>query len=99
MMAQVDFVVFNNIVDGQKRGAEKSYYGINPATEERLFDAPVATESDLNDAVDSAQKAFPSWSRTPYEKRCEVCYSMRSSSSIKISTLLVCIRNPELVTR
>ena len=72
-MAQLSFLSFSNIVDGQKRGAQSSYHGINPATEEKLFDAPVATEADLNDAVESAERAFPSWAEVPFEKRCEVC--------------------------
>ncbi len=33
---------------------------------------PVATEQDLDDAVKSARKAFPSWSQTPIEKRREL---------------------------
>jgi acyl-CoA reductase-like NAD-dependent aldehyde dehydrogenase len=68
----MDFTSFSNIIDGKSRGAETSYHGINPATEEELFDVPVATEADLNDAVISARNIFPSWSQTPFEKRCEL---------------------------
>lgn len=68
----MDFTSFNNIIDGKPRGANISYHGINPATEEKLFDVPVATEADLNDAVASARSAFPVWSQTPFEKRCEL---------------------------
>lgn len=68
----MDFASFSNIVDGKPRGAKALYHGINPATEEKLFDVPVATEADLNDAVNSARKVFPSWSQTPFEQRCEL---------------------------
>lgn len=68
----MDFTTFSNIIDGKPRGADISYHGINPSTEDKLWDVPCATEEDLNDAVTSARKAFPSWSNTPFEKRCEL---------------------------
>ena len=68
----MNFTTFSNIINGSLRGSKTSYHGINPATEEQLFDVPVATEEDLNDAVTSARKAFPEWSQTPFEKRCEL---------------------------
>jgi len=68
----MDFTSFSNIIDGNLRGGKSSYHGINPSTEDILWDVPCATEEDLNDAVTSARKAFPSWSKTPFEKRCEL---------------------------
>lgn len=66
----MDFSTFKNFVDGKPRGSEGSYRGINPSTEEELWDAPVASQQDLNDAVNAAHAAFPSWSKTPFEDRC-----------------------------
>lgn len=43
--------------------------GVNPATEEELWDAPIATRADLDDAVVAGKRAFGSWSQTPLEER------------------------------
>ena len=68
----MDFTTFTNFVNGRPRSSSKSYHGINPSTEEALWSAPLASEQDLNDAVNAAQEAFPSWSRTPFETRCQL---------------------------
>jgi len=66
------FDKFYNIVDGQQRGASSFRNGVNPATKENLWDVPVATQQDVNDAVTVGQKAFLTWSKTPIEKRKEL---------------------------
>lgn len=43
--------------------------GVNPATEEELWNAPIATRADLDDAVIAGKKAFESWSQTSLEER------------------------------
>lgn len=68
----MNFSTFNNIIDGKARSAKTSHHGTNPATEQVLSDVPCATESDLDDAVRSAQEAFPSWSQTAFETRCSL---------------------------
>lgn len=68
----IDFQSFSNIVDGQPRGGKAKYNGINPATKEKLWDVPIATQQDVEDAVSSARKAFPSWSKTPFEQRAKL---------------------------
>jgi acyl-CoA reductase-like NAD-dependent aldehyde dehydrogenase len=60
---RVSFTGFHNVVDGRLRDAKTAYYRINPATSEKLWPAPVATESDLEDAVKAARHAFPSWAK------------------------------------
>lgn len=42
---------------------------INPATEEPVSDCPAASVEQLEDAIQSAKRAFPSWSSSPIEKR------------------------------
>ncbi|MEP7165327.1 MAG: aldehyde dehydrogenase [Ferruginibacter sp.] len=42
---------------------------INPATGEKYGQIPDSNEKDVDAAVHAAQKAFPSWSVTPLEKR------------------------------
>ncbi|KAL8780732.1 MAG: hypothetical protein Q9194_000734 [Teloschistes cf. exilis] len=68
----IDFSTFNNIIDGDRRSAKHFYYGIDPSTEERLWDVPVATEADVEDAVNAAQRAFSSWSHVAFEDRCNL---------------------------
>ena len=68
----MDFSRFSNIIDGQLRGAETTYHGINPATEENLYEVPSATEANVNDTVSSAQKAFPVWSQKSFDERCDL---------------------------
>lgn len=68
----IDFNTFQNIVNGELRGAKKTYTGINPSTREELWPVPVATSQDVEDAVKAANAAFPSWSQTPFEKRLDM---------------------------
>ena len=66
---KIDFTVFHNIVNGQPRGSEKTYHSVDPANKQPLWDAPVATQEDLDDAVRAARVAFKSWSKTPIQDR------------------------------
>lgn len=67
----IDFTSYSNIVDGEPRTADASYNGVNPSTREKLWDCPIATRHDLDDAVAAAQRAFPAWSKTAHEERVE----------------------------
>lgn len=71
-VTKIDFQSFSNIVDAQPRSAKAKYNGINPATKEKLWDVPIATQQDVEDAVSAARKAFPSWSKTPFEQRAKL---------------------------
>lgn len=57
------------IIDGKSAPTQKSHQGINPATLEKKPPVPVATQDDLNRAVDAARKAYKSWSKVPWEER------------------------------
>jgi acyl-CoA reductase-like NAD-dependent aldehyde dehydrogenase len=57
------------VVNGQLKGADRQYHGINPFTEEKLWPAPVATEQDLEEAVVAGNAAFNKWQHTPREER------------------------------
>jgi acyl-CoA reductase-like NAD-dependent aldehyde dehydrogenase len=78
-ISTLDFEKFYNIVDGKQRGSEQVHHGINPATGQELWDCPIASEQDLNDAVASAKKAFPAWRDTPLEKRKELIGKLAES--------------------
>ena len=60
-----------NFIDGKwirPRGA-KTIQAINPANKKKLFKLSVSSKLDVDKAVKSAKKAFPSWSKTsPYKK-------------------------------
>jgi delta 1-pyrroline-5-carboxylate dehydrogenase len=64
-VSTLDFETFYNIIDGKQRGSDKIHHGINPATGQELWDVPIASQQDLDDAVAAAKKAFPAWRDTP----------------------------------
>ncbi|TVY84825.1 putative aldehyde dehydrogenase FUS7 [Lachnellula suecica] len=68
-MKAIDFTTFNNIIAGQPRSSSQLHQGINPSTGKPLWDVPIATQHDLDDAVKSAQGGFKVWSKTPWEER------------------------------
>jgi acyl-CoA reductase-like NAD-dependent aldehyde dehydrogenase len=70
-VSTLDFEKFYNIVDGKQRGSDNIHHGVNPTSGQELWDVPIASEQDLNDAVAAAKKAFPAWRDTPIEKRKE----------------------------
>jgi len=70
-LTEVDFETFSNVVDGQSRNSKEKYQGVNPATKEKLWDVPVASLDDVDDAVAAANKAYKEWSRTTWEYRTE----------------------------
>lgn len=63
---------YYNIVDGKQRGSSEIHNSVNPSTGGKLWDCPIASKQDLEDAVAAAKRAFPSWSQTPVEKRKEM---------------------------
>jgi acyl-CoA reductase-like NAD-dependent aldehyde dehydrogenase len=60
---------FFNVVDGKNRSSDTFYQGINAATGEKLWDVPVASKQDTEDAILAARHAFKSWSAKPFEER------------------------------
>lgn len=60
---------FFNVVDGKVRPAKEHHQVINPRTEEPLWDAPVASSQDLDDAVEAARRAFKTWKKTTVAER------------------------------
>lgn len=71
-VSTISWSSFSNIVDGKPRGAKTHHNGINPVNGEKLWDVPVATQQDVDDAVVSANKAFRTWSQTSIEHRKEL---------------------------
>jgi len=69
MASTVSFTTFHNIIDGKPRDSKTSYQSINPANGEKLWDVPIATKEDVDDAVKSARTAFKTWSKIPFDER------------------------------
>ncbi|KAF5652731.1 fusarin C cluster-oxidoreductase [Fusarium sp. NRRL 25303] len=68
----MNFNTFYNIIAGQPRSARETTSGVNPLDRSSLWPAPVATGNDVEEAVRSAQEAFPAWSRKTYKQRTEL---------------------------
>lgn len=60
---------YKMIIDGERVDSDQFFDVINPATEEVIARCPKATETDLDRAVDAAQRAFKSWSLVSDDER------------------------------
>ncbi|RYO74104.1 hypothetical protein DL766_004925 [Monosporascus sp. MC13-8B] len=79
---------FLNIIDGKPRAAKEHHQVIDPRTEEPLWDAPVASPQDLDDAVEAARRAFKTWKKSTVTER-----------QAKISEVARCVdKNKELLS-
>jgi acyl-CoA reductase-like NAD-dependent aldehyde dehydrogenase len=61
-------------IDGRQLKTVDSFAVYNPATEEVIGYAPKATDTQLNEAVVAAEKAFESWSLIADEERQRLCH-------------------------
>jgi acyl-CoA reductase-like NAD-dependent aldehyde dehydrogenase len=57
------------IINGKSGPTEKTHRGINPATLEQKLEVPIATQENVNQAVEAGKKAFKSWSKVPWNER------------------------------
>jgi phenylacetaldehyde dehydrogenase len=70
------------------RGPQRLYIGgefvttagrlptVNPATGEVLAEAPLATDREVDDAVNAARRAFPSWRAVPPTRRARLLWDL-----------------------
>lgn len=63
------FSTFQNVIAGNLRGSERIHRGVNPSDRVPLWEVPIASVEDLNEAVKASQNAFKSWSKTAWEER------------------------------
>jgi acyl-CoA reductase-like NAD-dependent aldehyde dehydrogenase len=63
---------FYNIINGEKRTAKSTHRVTDPRTEDLLWEVPIATTQDLEEAVTAAHKAFQSWKWSTLPERQEV---------------------------
>ncbi|KAH8664822.1 Aldehyde/histidinol dehydrogenase [Ilyonectria robusta] len=69
MAIPTDFFTFHNVIAGKCRSSERTDRTINPSDRKPLWEVPVASTQDLDDAVASAQNAFVKWSKTKWSDR------------------------------
>ncbi|TFK50176.1 Aldedh-domain-containing protein [Heliocybe sulcata] len=60
---------FRHTINGRKVTSDQHRTVFNPANKQALASAPVADRAQLDEAIDSASAAFPSWAATPIEHR------------------------------
>ncbi|KAF7558196.1 hypothetical protein G7Z17_g16 [Cylindrodendrum hubeiense] len=70
---------FVQIIDGKIGPTKETRHGINPATLEPKADVPIATEKDLDLAVEAAKRAFKVWSKYSYEDRRDAVLAFASA--------------------
>jgi hypothetical protein len=63
---------FTNTVAGKQVDSENKHHGIDPTTGEELWPVPIASQKDVDAAVESATKAFETFRFVPIEKRKEL---------------------------
>jgi acyl-CoA reductase-like NAD-dependent aldehyde dehydrogenase len=68
-MAKIDYTKFRNLIAGTLRSGAKTTRGINPTNRKPLCEVPIASNSDLEDAVSAAHKSWPSWSHKSWAER------------------------------
>jgi malonate-semialdehyde dehydrogenase (acetylating) / methylmalonate-semialdehyde dehydrogenase len=68
--------LLKNYINGQWVEAKTTRYQAvpNPATGETIAEVPISSKEDVDDAVQSAKKAFLSWSKTPVPKRARILF-------------------------
>ena len=90
-VSTIEWDKFYNIIDGQQRWSNEIHHFVNPSTGQELWDVPIGSEKDLNEAVEGSKKAFPAWRDTPLEKRKEMLVKFADlceSYSDEFTTLL-----------
>jgi acyl-CoA reductase-like NAD-dependent aldehyde dehydrogenase len=60
---------FFNIVGAERRSSEANEHTICPRTGKALWEAPLASSKDLEDAVSAAQTSSKSWAKTDFDLR------------------------------
>lgn len=88
----LDFTSFGNVINGKLQGTQKTRRSINPSTLEENPEVPIATQDDIDAAVNFARTAADSWGETPVaERQAAVIAFARALESLKedFATMLV----------
>ena len=70
------YAAVQNFINGQEKNSysNKTLDIISPLDGSLLSIVPLSTAKDLDEAVQSARKTFPSWSRTPIKERVQIFF-------------------------
>ena len=60
---------FVQVIEGKAAPTKNFRHGLNPATNKKLPEVPVASQDDVDRAVVAAMAAFNAWSKVPYDQR------------------------------
>lgn len=67
---------YAHIIDGKPAFSDTTTAIVNPATGGYLGEAPIATPEQLDQAISSARRAFPSWASKSYDERASVLFEI-----------------------
>jgi len=78
---QVNFGKLKLFINGQwvESESEKIYQNFSPTTGENIGEFPSATESEVELAIQSAQKAFQKWRQVPLRDRARMIFDLRAA--------------------
>ncbi|KAF8601268.1 aldehyde dehydrogenase family protein [Ceratobasidium sp. AG-I] len=63
---------YTQIINGKPVTSPTTLDVLNPGTQQKIAEAPVATKEQLDEAVAAARAAFPEWSAKPVDERAEI---------------------------
>lgn len=82
---------FFNIIGGKARPAKSYHRVVDPRTEQELWDSPIASAQDVDDAVKAGHEAFKTFRTSTNAERRElllaVCQNMLDNVELLTSTL------------
>ena len=65
----VKFDSFSNVVNGLPRSSDRLHHGLDPTTKQELWNVPIASAKDVEDAIAAGRTAFQTWSKSTFEER------------------------------
>ena len=65
----VDFESFANIIDGHQRLSAQNHQCKDPSNLQVLWDIPLASDKDIEEATQAAKSAFKTWSKVSFAQR------------------------------
>jgi len=72
-------IYYSNLIDGRTFPAQSHAEVLNPADGSLVGMMPLATQDDLDHAVESARVAFATWSQSPDEVRKKACHDIAAA--------------------
>jgi len=67
--SKLNFDTFQNVINGKLVPNSQTRQAENPSNKKKLWEVPVATEKDLDEAVAAGRAAFKKWKNVSYDDR------------------------------